>query len=590
MIIGERRSKNLASNYASNPLRPYMESFSNAIHDIADQTTIDFFTEATRVVQNKGTNELLKRFFVENSYDADNMTPEEIQDHIITMEAQYENDREAVLENTNMGTVNPIIGLTFPLHKFILMNMVFDKGAIPKLVAQSPKFTISMEYRILIDTEGNEIDMFKDQNAMTAAIDATAPLKEFEIDLANPLTADQEIVNAKMGGVAGVDHLSIETKVSAVKVKDVYFEVGDILPNDEGYVEFGNKIAETATTSDVWVRVDAPYVPMYGDNGRGLIYNFAYKCKKNDGSSTTVQMVKDILQGNMKDDRLSLTALHKNIAAAKIQSRIDTSNARAKTCSVKWKEVTDIVEIPNAIPINTTVSPEEIKDINALYNVNHLTKIMSMIKTVLGNYKDDKILEFLNNSYKSMDDDSKMAGQFNFAPRQGYDGDHVNWRKDTFFDYFDTKITEMLQVLNDPNVVVTVFGAPDIVRKITPTSYQFQSPSNIGPVELDYTKTVTTSDRRVYQFIGSDKLRGETELIVILCPRGTDRIIYRIYDYQMYMSNEIRNYANPALPAIHAFERWKMIQYQPVQGRINILNPTGLVPETYDYIPIKNIS
>ena len=34
--------------------------------------------------------------------------------------------------------------------------------------------------------------------------------------------------------------------------------------------------------------------------------------------------------------------------------------------------------------------------------------------------------------------------------------------------------------------------------------------------------------------------------------------------------------ANPALPAIHAFERWQFVEYQPVQGRIQILNPTGL--------------
>ena len=34
---------------------------------------------------------------------------------------------------------------------------------------------------------------------------------------------------------------------------------------------------------------------------------------------------------------------------------------------------------------------------------------------------------------------------------------------------------------------------------------------------------------------------------------------------------------NYALPAIHAFERWKFVEYQPVQGRIAIKNPTGLV-------------
>ena len=147
-----------------------------------------------------------------------------------------------------------------------------------------------------------------------------------------------------------------------------------------------------------------------------------------------------------------------------------------------------------------------------------------------------------------------------------------------FFDTFDSMVTKMLQVLNDPNMIVTVFGDPDLVRRITPTEYSYTTPSSIGPVELDFTRTVVTSDKRVYQFIGSDKLRGTDYFTVILCPRGTDRITYRIYDYQMYVSNEIRNINNPALPAVHAFERFLVDEYQPVQSRIKILNPTGFRP------------
>ena len=62
----------------------------------------------------------------------------------------------------------------------------------------------------------------------------------------------------------------------------------------------------------------------------------------------------------------------------------------------------------------------------------------------------------------------------------------------------------------------------------------------------------------------------------MLNPRNSDRIIYCIYDYQLYLSNEIRNAQNPALPAVHAFERFKLVGYQPVQGRVKIINPTGL--------------
>ena len=445
-----------------------------------------------------------------------------------------------------------------------------------------------MENRILVDTKGNEIDMFFDQNKMTAAINETAAPTVIEFKTL-PVTDETEIVVDKLKGTT-MDSLSIETYISAVLFKDVYFEVGDILPNDEGYIEEDGKKAEDAGAHDVWVRTNFMFTPAYSQNDyeRTLMCTVKYAHKVNNSGVKTVEDT-DTIVGSMQNDRLNIAAIKGNVKGVRVTAKLDTSNARQTTCSVKWKSHTRIEEIPNAIPINTTISPEEVKDIAALYNVNQLTKIMSMTQSVLGNYKDDTIKSKLDDSYKRLDARSKDYGTFDFAPREGYALDHVEWRHKTFMDYFDTHVTKLLQVLNDPNMVITVFGNPDIVRKITPTEYSYQTPSSIGPVDLDYVKTVVTSDRRCYQFIGSDKMRDTTELIVVLCPRGSDRIMYAIYDYQMYISNEIRNADNPALPAIHAFERWKFTEFQPVQGRIQILNPTGIKPENYNSIRYKEV-
>lgn len=587
MIIGEAPRQNMSDSYRYDPMHAYVESYVDLAQGILNENATDIYSEPARAFIAKSSNEALKQFFVENSYDPAGMTPDEIEDHIKTMELQYDNDRKGILEHVTGSYMNPMIGITIPMHKFILMNMVFDKGSIPKFVARSSKFTISMEYRILVDTEGNELDMFRDQNLMTDAIEKTAAETEFELP-ALPFTDDNEIVHTYLGGLAGADHLSIETRVSAFKITDQYFEIGDILPDPEtGYIEPDGEVATSAGVREVWVRCNYPFTPVYGEVERGLMANVQYEYKVNDGG-VKITKVNDLISGTMNKDRLNVQVLKGNIKGIRVTSRLDTSGARLTTCSVRWKEKTDIVEIPNAIPIDVTISPEETKDIAALYNVNQVTKLMSMMKTVLGNYKDDLIRRDLDYSYKTMDARSKTYSQFDYAPREGYHGDHVEWRQKTFFDFFDSQMTKLYQVLNDPNMTVTVFGDPDLVRKITPPSYSYQTPGSIGPVQLDFTKTVVTSDSRVYNFIGSDKLRGSTEFIVILCPKGTDRIIYRIYDYQMYISNEIRNADNPALPNIHAFERWKFVEYQPVQGRINILHPTGLT-DHYDFVQVKQL-
>ena len=587
MVIGEAK-KSYSDLYKNDPMYSFAESFVNLTQGIVNEDSTDIYSEPIRALNKRASNEALKRFFVENSYDPEGMTADEIEDHVMTMEQQYDNDRQAVMEHVTASYMNPMIGISIPMHKFILMNMVFDKGSIPKFVARSPKFTISMERRILVDTEGNELDFFRDQNLMTEAINKTAKETEFELP-ALPFTDDNEIVHTYLGGLAGADHLSIETRVSAFKVEDQYFEIGDILPDPEtGYIEPDGEVATSAGVRPVWVRCNYPFVPVYGDIERGLMANISYEYKVQDAGQVTTKKLQDYVTGTMQNDRLNIQVLRGNIKGLRVTSRLDTAGGRLTTCSVRWKETTDIVEIPNAIPIDVTISPEETKDIAALYNVKKKKKIMSMIKTVLGNYKDDTIKDKLDYSYKTMDVRSKTYSQFDYAPREGYNGDHVEWRRATFFDFFDSQMTKLYQVLNDPNMTVTVFGDPDLVRKITPVDYSYQTPSNIGPVQLDFTKTVVTSDSRVYNFIGSDKLRGSTEFIVILCPKGTDRIVYRIYDYQMYISNEIRNADNPALPNIHAFERWHFVEYQPVQGRINILHPSGLT-DHYDFIQVKQM-
>lgn len=588
MRVGERPNKNLASGYESHPMHAFAEAFTQITESISE--TADLFLDARRAVNSQHADAALKNFFIEQSCDEEHMTPEQIEEHYDDMEALYMNDREGLLEHAVGNEISPVIGMAFPLHKWILMNMVFDKGGIPKVVAQSPKFTISQETRILIDTNGREIDMFKEQNEMTKAIDATIQKTRFEVTL--PLTEDTEIVHDKVGGLAGVDHLAIETRICAVQVEDVYFEIGDLLPNDEGFIDSDSKPAQSAQKANVWVPVNFLFTPGYqgADYDRVLTRRFAYKHKTLTGGSTVEETTTmDGISGTMKNDRINLNTLGGKIKKVMLEAALDPSNARATTCSVSWRADTQIVEIGNAIPINTTISPEEVKDISALYNVNQVTKIMSLMKTVLGNYKDDKIHENLDASYKTLDTRSKTYNQFDFSPRVGYAGDHVQWRRDTFLDFLDSEVTTLLQALNDPNMTVSIYGDPDLVRKITPTNYQFQSPGSIGPVELDYTKLVYTSDKRVYQFIGSDKLRGTTEFIIVLCPNGTDRILYRIYDYQLYLSNEIRNANNPALPALHSFERWKFVEYTPVQGRINILNPRGINAATYNAFPTKAV-
>ena len=502
--------------------------------------------------------------------------PAYVQDQQLMMEQQFENDVEAVYEHADMADYNPVIGLAFPIHKNILMNMVFDKGAIQKVVAEGPKFTISMETRILVDTEGNEIDMYLEQNKMTPAIDKSNPVHD--IDLTLPEMGETDVL-AQCGGTK-LDSLSIKTYISAIMIEKCYIAEGDIKPDENNVIRPNGPIAtadDVGEKTNVWFPVDIRFAPGYNQYERTFNTPIEMVVRKD---ATTNEVIKDTLAGTMDKNKFTVICGAGKVKKVRLSAELDTSNHMLDTCTVKWRVDTTLVEIPNAIPLSVTISPEEIKDLAALYQVDQLTKIMSLLKTTLANYKDDKILQFLENDYETMPERCRGYGEFDYAPPTGYALDPLTWRHSMFFDFFDTEVTRMLQVLNDPNMVITIFGDPDLIRKITPPEYTYQAPSSIGPVDLDYTRTIKTSDKRVYQYIGSDKMRWRDDFIVLLTPRNSNRITYRIYDYQLYVSNEIRNAANPALPAVTCFERFKLQSYQAVQYRVKILNRNGMRPAT----------
>ena len=584
-VVGNPTGKN------DSILRGYEQ---DSMHGIASQFAqiakaglseqVDLYSEPRKFFMSDTLNSEMRNFFVENAFDKQDpkfSSIDAVNEEYGMLNALYQNDVKGICEAAPLGAYNPVVGITFPMHKNLLMTTVFDKGAIPKDVADTPQFTLSMETRTMYSPDGREIDMFLEQNKIKDVIERAVPHKDIVI----MLPEDQETdVLALLGATnKTVANVSRSSKVTKLLVKDVYVAKGE-----EKYdAAIKEIVVETAGAVGTKVITVEPvkFVAAYGQYDRTFQKRIDLIVPIDNAGATR----KEIFQfaGSMHKNRFTFMASSANIVGVVLSAALDVSSAAYETPKVKWSSRTDYFEIPEAPHMTVTISPEETKDIQAMYNVNQLTKIMSMIKLSILNYKDDKILENLDDSFLNLPATSKVTGAFNFVPPDNFLGSHVTWRYETFMDYLDTQITTMLQVLNDENMTVSIFGRPELIRKITPKEYTYTTPPSIGPVILDYKKTVKTSDNRVYQFISSNKMRNDNNLIIILNPRNTNRVIYKIFDYQLYVGNEIRDTANYQLPAVTAFERFLFVQYQPVQGRIQIVNPTGLVEDIENKTPVS---
>ena len=582
--VGTRRNPNMG-NFTKDPMYAYAAAFCEAQQNILRESRVDYATDPVKALAFQGNVDQLQKFYTENSIigDRKSMTNEEYEDALSDMKESFINDIQGVRESASIGmaSYNPMIGLSLPMHKYLMLNCVFAQ-AVPRFVAKAPSWTETMETRYMITPDGRRIDIANQQNEIFSAWKSTnAPI---EVPMVLPEAKTTDILD-KYFHVSHTGHnLSVATHISAVAIED-YAKTGDTVLTIEGGVITESE-AQTDGKAIVWKPWRAEFTPGYGDYNRVIVKPVDIKVTNEDG--VTEEAFHDTIFASQQDNMFEINSGGK-IKAVKMMARYDASSRQMQTARVEWQERTTFVQIPENDGITIPITPEEVKDIGALYGINQVTKYMSMIKDVLENVKDDDIKENLDESFTRLDDDHKLARTVDFAPRQGYYSDHLEWLQKTFMNTLDQFVTGLLTVLRDPNMQICIIGRPNIIRQITPVEYSYATPANVGPIELDFKKTVVTSDKRVYNFISSDKLFGNDNLIVLLIPKNSNRIVYRLYDYQMYISNEIRDAANPSLPALTAFQRYKFFEYQPVQGRLFVANPTGLREHLPNIDPIGDL-
>lgn len=572
--VGERKQPKMG-NFSKDPMYAYAQAFCEAQQNIIRESQVDYAQEPARALSFRSVQDQLKNFYMENSVigDARSLGAEKYQDQLDMMNEAFINDIQAVRENAvaGMAAWNPLIGLSLPMHKYLMLNCVFAQ-AVPRFVAKSPSWTETMETRYMITPDGRKIDIANQQNEIFSAWkSANRPV---DVAITLPESQSVDILNTYFH-VSRLSHnLSVATHISAIAIEDYAKKNDPIITIDSETGAITEGVAAANGMAIVWKPWKAEFNPGYGELNRVIVQPVDIVTTASDG--TTPTSFHDVLFASQKDNMFEISSAANKIKAVKMTARYDASSRTLKTSRVTWEERTTYVQIPENDGITIPITPEEVKDIGALYGINQVTKYMSMIKDILENVKDDDIKEHLDESFVRLDDDHKLAKTIDFAPREGYLGTHLQWLQETFMNTLDQFITGLITVLRDPNMEICIIGRPGLIRQITPIEYTYQAPSSVGPIELDFKKTVVTSDKRVYNFISSDKLFGNDNLIVLLIPKNTNRIVYRLYDYQMYISNEIRDAENPSLPALTAFQRYKFFGFQEVQGRLFVANPTGL--------------
>ena len=340
-VLGERKRGIIgASNITKDPMQPLAKQFTEVAQSIMIESGADIYSAPTTALNLPASREALKEFYVNESapeMDIDNIDDKEM--HIAEMEALFENNRDAILENAVAGTYSPVVGMAFPLHKNLLMNTVFDK-AMPKTVIVSPIWTMTMETRILQTPDGEEIDIWKQQNRIYEAMESTAPFKQVPIKV--PEYESVDILRDVFKATARHDALAIDTHIDGVAV-ETWVEAGGVKLDPDTFEETVVDAGEKALT---WLPVNIKFSPSYGEYDRSVTEKIILPISE-DGTPETTTEFKTVISAYMKENKFGIFTGDNTgtIKAVRMAARIDTSSAMIKTCNVKWKTTTTAEEM-----------------------------------------------------------------------------------------------------------------------------------------------------------------------------------------------------------------------------------------------------
>ena len=224
--VGMRRNPNMG-NFSKDPMYAYAARFCDVQKNMLRENQIDYALEPTRALAFKSNVDALKEFFIEESVigDRTHMSAEDYQDELDMMTEAFTNDIQAVKENAvaGMATWNPMIGLSLPMHKYLMLNCVFAQ-AVPRFVAKSPSWTESIETRYMVGPDGRKIDIANQQNQIYKIWKtANAPV---EVPVALPEARTIDILDDYFSVDRKNHNLSVATHICAIAVQD-YAKKGD---------------------------------------------------------------------------------------------------------------------------------------------------------------------------------------------------------------------------------------------------------------------------------------------------------------------------------------------------------------------------
>jgi len=472
------------------------------------------------------------------------------------LEQLFENTCLELVKESAIGQLAPIVGISLPILK---KNYIegHSKDIVMTEVPTKPIVKIAFERKFLKDKAGKKYyipEIFYNDEYKNV-VDSTKGKKIVDTWFDIP-AQDIPIMTLSGGSLEMRDSLAYDFCVAAVKA------------------EVEVKGGEGGTTTELVEIGGLNIQPDYGSNRA-----FSAKIKIADGVYDIITGVVDTYAGTV-----SVSCTGSKIKKVQFGGHLSNENNYETVELDREREVREW-KIPDGQRINTGLTVEKIKDYKALFDLDITTEIIADMSTVLTQFEDSSILDFLDTSLNKWKGKKDLpfgysegfveSFEFSCTPPSNVFVTTSTYISTELKYNLNRQIDELKTKLKTPDIMFVVYGHPNHISLIQDdVKWIIDEDTKVGGIQLDYSFGVMTANKNRIHVISSMKVAREKGIRIVAYPLSKEVITFKHYKYSMNIENIYRNPITPLIPNVMGTSRYLTTEVLPVQGEFKLTNNT----------------
>lgn len=564
MIINENVANSAIGGFVENSDSGFSSMLSRLDEAMSSQFQLNYAKDIVNILEHTNSTEAYKDIILEDysSYAPSQDMYNVHKRNIVKFEQLMENSRNALLEESLSSSLNPVVGLTFPLLKRYWVNCIY-KDVLPTEVATAPVTKIGIETQYIEDENGKRYNLPEAFDHNFADIMGIVRKKLPDTLITVP-SLDHDLITAAGGSVKQEDAISRDFYISRVFIE---------VPSDR---------TEAASTGkeivEIPVRIDVE--PADGTFGRNIT-------AKGLGAHSE-EVVKDYLSGQLDFETglLTVGSVKAKITGIKVHGSLSSEN-HLRTASTGWtKDIKQFV-IADGDHLATGLTEERIKDEKIVYNIDTTAKAISQMTDTIVQLKDIKIRNFLDTSRDRIKGTKYYSrGVFDVLPPTTYERTPTEWRKIELKETLDRLAISLKYILKNKSCYFAVIGNPMDIKLVDEVNWVYGQDAEVGGIKLDYSLGIYNDQHRF--FVVSSERAELGKIKVLLIPTTEEHITYKHFEYQFFISNRYNRGRNVRTPSVMVSDRSLTDEVIPIQGEIIVVNSgkigTSELYKSYDEV------